>query len=99
MTTYDYKYLISRFNELFPTLVSKYNVPTYKTSSKQPNTLQIIFEHSGGQKLIFVYNDRHNFKLMSEECFNEEEDAILKLRTELTKVQKTLRDERRKKNI
>jgi hypothetical protein len=36
---------------------------------------------------------------MSEKCFNEEEEAVLKLRTELTKVQKTLRDERRKKNI
>ena len=97
MPTYDSKYLIARFNEIFPTLVSLDNIPTYRVSSKQPNTLQIIFEHSGGQKLIFVYNDRRNFKLMSEQCFDEEEEALIKLRRELTNVQSILKNERRNK--
>lgn len=99
MATYDYKYLVTQCKRLFSDILPEDHDILYKNYSKQPNTLHIIFKDNFRPEMIFVYNDMSNYKLMSKACYDEEEDAILKLRTELTKVQKTLRGERRKKNI
>jgi exonuclease I len=99
MPTYDLVYLMTQFGKLFPEIALDRKNVLYRTSSKQLNTLSVEFRDKSKPTMIFVYNDRNNYKLMSKACYDEEEEAILKLRTELTKVQKTLRDERRKKNI
>lgn len=97
MPVYDLVYLMTQFGKLFPEIALDRDNVLYRTSSKQPNTLSIEFRDKSKPTMIFVYNDRNNYKLMSKLCYDEEEKALLKLRNELTKVQKTLRSERRSK--
>ena len=97
MPTYDLVYMMTQFGKLFPEIAYDRENILYRTSSKQPNTLTVEFRDKSRPAMIFVYNDRNNYKLMSKICYDEEEKSLLKLRTELTKVQKTLRSERRSK--
>lgn len=97
MPTYDLVYLMTQFGKLFPEIALDRDNVLYRTSTKQPNTLSVEFRDKSKPTMIFVYNDRNNYKLMSKTCYDKEEEALLKLRNELTKTQKYLRSERRSK--
>lgn len=98
MTTYDITYLISQFKKIFPE-IDKGDI-LYKSSEKRPNTLQIIFKGEFMQKhnLIFVYYDMDCYKLMTVKQYRNEEKALEKMRSELSRIQMTLKNERRQKS-
>ena len=97
MPTYDLAYLITQFHKLFPEVVTDKDNILYRTSTKHPNTLYVDFKNDPKPTMVFVYIDREKFKYMTKKCHDEEEKALLTMRTELTKLQKTLRSERRSK--
>lgn len=98
MTTYDMTYLISQFKKIFPEIDT--SDVLFKTSVKKPNTLQIIFQGKFKQKhnLVFVYYDMDCYKIMTVKQYRNEEKALEKMRSELSRIQMTLKNERRQKS-
>lgn len=84
--------LVSTFGRLFPSLSE--NVLYYLEG---PNTIRIHpeSETTRDRDLIFVYDGRLDYKLLTFTCYQREEKDILNLRNELSTIQTNFKNYKR----
>ena len=88
------KWIFEEFCTMFPQYGSSENIVYHILGS---NTIKVEFKNPIYPVLIFSYKDKHNWKLVTERKYNEEEKAVEELRTALSNQQTLNRNIRRSK--
>lgn len=89
------KWIFEQFCTMFPQYGSSENI-VYRILGS--NTIKIEFKNPIYPVLIFSYNHKHDWKLVTERKYNEEEKSIEELRTALSNQQTLNRNIRRSKS-
>lgn len=74
--------IIGAFCDKYLSLCDKSDEISYKFEA--PNTIRVCFEHHTSPDMIFVFESRTNYKLMTASMYETENKAIEELRKQLT---------------
>lgn len=86
------KWIFEQFCNMFPQYGSSENITYYPRGN---NTIKVEFKNPNFTTLIFSYNNKRDWKLITECMYNEEEKAVETLRNELSICQTNFKNYKR----